>query len=187
MLIEIRFHGRGGQGVVTAARLLAEACLIENKYSLSFPEFGPERSGAPVRAYVRVSNEPIEIRSFIYDPEIIISIDPIISQSPDILAGAEDDVTVVINSKKVSESLLNALSSKPNAKLYYTDARGLAISLGSVRFENSVMLGALAKATGLVSINSLENVLSKRFKGSVLENNLKALHIGYKEVRKYGA
>lgn len=184
MIIEVRFHGRGGQGVVTAARLLAEVCLLENKYALSFPEFGPERSGAPVRAYVRISDEPIEIRSFIYDPEVVVSIDPKISQSTEILAGAEEDATVAINSKKVDGGLLKAISSKPNARLYYLDARGLALSLGNVRFENSAMLGALARATNLVSLKSFEEVFSRRFEGSLLENNLKALRMGYDEVRR---
>ncbi|MEM2909918.1 MAG: 2-oxoacid:acceptor oxidoreductase family protein [Nitrososphaerota archaeon] len=180
--MEVRFHGRGGQGVVTAARLLAEACLLENKYSLSFPEFGPERSGAPVRAYVRISEEPIEVRSLVYDPEIVVSIDPRISSSTEILMGLDEEGTVVINSKNVSDSLLKAISSKPRVKLFYLDARGIALSLGDARFENSAMLGAVAKATGVVSLGSLESVLKTRFKGTVLENNLKAMQLGYDKV-----
>lgn len=183
-MVEVRFHGRGGQGVVTAARLLAEACLLENKYSLSFPEFGPERSGAPVRAYVRISDEPIDVRSLVYDPEVVVSIDPKISSSTEILAGLDDEGIVVINSRGVSEPLLEAISSKPRAKLYYLDARGIALSLGDARFENSAMLGAVAKATGIVSLGSLESVLRTRFKGNVLENNLKAMQLGYERVGK---
>ncbi|MEM0089759.1 MAG: 2-oxoacid:acceptor oxidoreductase family protein [Nitrososphaerota archaeon] len=181
-LVEVRFHGRGGQGVVTAARLLAEACLLENKYSLSFPEFGPERSGAPVRAYVRISDEPIEVRSLVYDPEIVVSIDPKLSSSVEILAGLDDEGVVIINSKNVEEALLKAISSKPRAKLFYVDARGIALSLGDARFENSAILGAFAKATGIVSLSSLESVLRTRFKGAVLENNLKAMRLGYDKV-----
>ncbi|MEM1665911.1 MAG: 2-oxoacid:acceptor oxidoreductase family protein [Nitrososphaerota archaeon] len=181
-LVEVRFHGRGGQGVVTAARLLAEACLLENKYSLSFPEFGPERSGAPVRAYVRISDEPIEVRSLVYDPEIVVSIDPKLSSSVEILAGLDDEGVVIINSKNVEEALLKAISSKPRAKLFYVDARGIALSLGDARFENSAILGAFAKATGIVSLTSLESVLRTRFKGAVLENNLKAMRLGYDKV-----
>lgn len=178
-LVEVRFHGRGGQGIVTAARILAEACLLENRYSLSFPEFGPERSGAPVRAYVRISDEPIEVRSLVYDPEIVVSIDPKISSSAEILTGLDDEGIVVINSNNVSEELLKVMASKPKAKLFYVDARGIALSLGDARFENSVILGAVAKATGIVSLSSLESVLKTKFKGAVLENNLKAMRLGY--------
>jgi len=183
-LVEIRMHGRGGQGVVTAARLLAEAAFLEGKFSQAFPEFGPERSGAPIRAYVRISDEPIEVRSLIYDPNVVVIIDRSLAASADVVDGLKDDGLVIANLQSAGGELVRTLTSKPKAKLFYVDARGIASSFGSVKMENTVMLGVFAKATNLVSLESLRTVLKARFKESVLESNLKALNAGYTQVRQ---
>ncbi len=174
-MFELVFYGRGGQGVVTASRLLAEAALIEGKYIQAFPEFGPERSGSPVKSYVRISDSMIETHSLIYSPDILTVIDRRIASSPSVFSLCKEGGLVVLNSVEVG--------SKPRrVRLAYVDARGIAGSLGSLKLENTAILGALARASRIVALDSLEKALESRFGGEMLEKNLKALREGFREV-----
>ena len=100
MLVEVRWHGRGGQGIVTVSRLLAYAALLDGKYVQAFPEFGPERRGAPVTSYTRISDEPITIHSHIYNPNIVVIVDPTLIGKVDVTGGLVQDGTIVANTEK---------------------------------------------------------------------------------------
>ena len=179
-MVEIVLHGRGGQGIMTAARLLAEAALIEGHFAQSFPEFGPERSGAPVRSYVRISNEPIDIRSLIYKPDIAVFID----YRAVALEDAIKACSVVANCK--DPTFLEDILNTSRREIFYVDALSIAASLGDVRLQNSAMLGALVKATSIVGLSSLRNVFRNRFRSKeILELNLEALNAGYSRVQRY--
>jgi pyruvate ferredoxin oxidoreductase gamma subunit len=121
MLIEIRWHGRGGQGVVTVSRLLAEAAALEGKHVQAFPEFGPERSGAPVTGYTRISDEPIEIHSAIYDPEIVVVIDPTLIKTVNIVEGIEKNGYVILNFPSLDKNLRKELNLTKKNKIFVVD------------------------------------------------------------------
>ncbi|RLE55255.1 MAG: pyruvate synthase [Thermoprotei archaeon] len=182
-LIEVRWHGRGGQGVVTASELLANAAIFEGKYAQHFPEFGPERAGAPVRAYTRISDEPIELHTGIYEPDIVVVIDPTLLVNMDILlSGLKRGGVFVIN---ISEppSELKERCKELGAKLYYVDATKIALEIFKRPFFNTPMLGALLKATGIVKLESVHEAVKRRFKPEIAELNIKAISRAFEEVR----
>jgi len=184
-LIEVRWHGRGGQGVVTSSELLARAALLEGKYVQHFPEFGPERRGAPVRAFTRISNEPIEIHTGIYTPDIVVVIDPTLLTRIDmILEGIKKGGTIVINAKRVPDKLASAAKDL-DLNLYYVDAYTIAINIFKRPFYNTPMLGACVKATGLVKLDSVIKVTESKFKAEIAEKNIIAIKKAYEEVKRY--
>jgi 2-oxoacid:acceptor oxidoreductase gamma subunit (pyruvate/2-ketoisovalerate family) len=170
-MIEVRFHGRGGQGAVTAARLLADAAFIEGKYSQAFPFFGAERRGAPVLAFARISNKPIRVRSQIYEPNHVVVLDPLLPRVVDVASGLKRDGIVVINSKTAPQI--------ENARIAFVDATSIAVELIGNPITNTAMLGAFAKATGAVSIDSTVVAVKKRFKGEAAEKNAAAVRKAY--------
>lgn len=184
-MIEVRWHGRGGQGVVTASDLLARAVVKEGKYAQHFPEFGPERSGAPVKAYTRVSDEPIEIHSGVYSPDIIVVIDPGMSREVESVSeGLKEEGILVLNhgiGDRVSE-----WAKSRGFQLYVVDARRISQEEVGRPIFNVPMLGALIRAAELCSLSSVEKVLAERFSGEVLEVNLKIVRRAYQEVKKIG-
>lgn len=153
-LIEIRFHARGGQGAVTAARLLAQAAFIEGKYCAAFPFFGAERRGAPVTSFCRISDEPIRISSAIYEPDFVVVFDPRLPGIVDVRNGLKEHGTAIINSNKKVKGFISV------------DASAIATSLGLVRDQvplvNTAMLGALARFD-VVSLESVESVILSAF------------------------
>jgi len=183
MLIEIRWHGRAGQGIITVSRLLALAAIMEGKHAQAFPEFGPERLGSAMRGYTRISDEPIEIHSPIYEPDIVVVVDPTLTGLVDISEGVKSNGMAVLNSfKPISEGFLNELRQK-NIKAFKVNATKISLDvLGNDKAANTAALGALIKAASLVSLNSLNKVLEERFKGPILEKNLEILKRGYEEV-----
>jgi len=184
-LIEVRWHGRGGQGVVTASDLLAKAAILEGKYAWHAPMFGPERSGAPVVAFTRVSDEVIEIHSGVYNPDVIVVIDPTQVIEVDwYLEGVKDGGTVVVNAKDLPDKLIKEVQKK-HLKLFYVDAYTIALDTFNRAFYNTPMLGALVKATGLVSLESVLKVIEIRFSGNIADKNKIAIRRAYKEVKKY--
>jgi len=174
-MIEIRFHGRGGQGAVTAARLLAEAAFAEGKYSQALPFFGAERRGAPVLAFTRIDSRPIRIRTQIYEPDYVVVLDPSLLEVVNVASGIKRDGLIVLNSKK------NAQFS--NAKSAFVDATSIAKEMLGVPITNTAMLGAFAKATKLVSLDSLINVIKGRFSGKLADKNIAAIKAAYEQTK----
>ncbi len=180
-LLEIRWHGRGGQGSVTSAELLAQAAISEGKYAQAFPSFGPERRGAPVVAFNRIDiKEPVRIRSDIINPDIVIVLDPSLLEKVDVTAGLKPDGLVIINTMRTTKEIKSAFGIKyPVASV---DATKIAREKLGVPIVNTTMLGAVIKATGVVDKKSVEAPLQKRF-GRLGERNIEAMETAYQEVK----
>ena len=177
-MIEIRFHGRGGQGAVTSAELTALAAIEQGKYAQAFPSFGPERRGAPVMAYVRVSDEPIRTREKIYEPDIVVVLDPTLLDIVNVGAGLKDNGIVVLNTTKSAEEIRER--SGITAKLALVDASRIAIEIMGIPITNTTLLGAMLKATDLLPLSALEGPLQERF-GRIAGKNIQASQRAYQE------
>jgi pyruvate ferredoxin oxidoreductase gamma subunit len=169
-MIEVRFHGRGGQGAVTSAELVAQAAIREGKYAQAFPNFGPERRGAPVLAFLRVSPTTIRIRSKVYKPDAIVILDPTLLASASPTTGLKEDGFVVINSNKEAEELRKLF---PGYKIAFVDATKIAREEMGVPITNTTMLGSLIKVTGIIEISALEGPINDRF-GMIAQKNVNA-------------
>jgi len=178
-LIEIRWHGRGGQGAVTSAELVAQAAISEGKYAHAFPSFGPERRGAPVLAFVRISSqEPIRIRAEIAQPDIVVVLDPGLLRIVDVTSGLKQNGVLVINTRKSFQDVEAEL--KVKCKLAKVDATSIAREILGLPITNTTMVGALVRATGVVELESLFEPLRHRF-GRLAEKNIKAMQKAYGE------
>ncbi|PAV07790.1 pyruvate ferredoxin oxidoreductase subunit gamma [Methanosphaera cuniculi] len=174
-MIEIRFHGRGGQGSVTAAEILAKAVFEEGKYTQAFPSFGVERRGAPVTAFTRISDEPIRRRYQIYNPEYVVVLDETLANVVNLTSGLQDDGAILINSKREEiESLMDTTT-------YTVDATGIALDILGRDIVNTTMLGFLAAKTNVVSLDSLLKIIKDTFKGKVADKNVKATEFIYEQ------
>lgn len=180
-VIKIRFHGRGGQGVVTASRLVAEAALKEGKKVQSFPAFGAERKGAPIKAFTKISDEPILNRSQIYNPNIVVVLDPTLLKVENVTEGLEKDGTIIINIEKNPDQLKSEL--KLNNKVATINATKIALETLGTAITNTPILGALAKVTGIVSLDAIIEVTKERFKQGLVEKNINAIKRAYEEVK----
>ena len=180
MLIEIRWHGRGGQGIVSVSRLLADAALSEKKHVQAFPEFGPERSGAPVRGFTRISDEPIDIHSQIYNPSIVVVVDPTLLGT-NVTSGLAENGVIVANNERSPDELKKNLSVH-NARVYSVNARRIALDVLGRPIYNTAMLGALIKVAPLTSFESVAKVVRARFPGTLGEKNVEAMKRAYEEV-----
>jgi len=181
VFIEIRWHGRGGQGVVTASRILAEAALLDGRYVQAFPEFGPERTGAPLRGFTRISDRPIDLHSQVYNPDVVAVIDPTIL-SPEVYRDLKEGGRLVVNSQKTPEELSQEIGGA-RLKLHTVNATRIALDILGRPIYNTPILGALIKVTGVASLDSVTKVVSKRFHGAIGEKNIKAIIRAYDEVR----
>lgn len=181
MLTEVRWHGRGGQGIVTVSRLLAQAALLDGKYVQAFPEFGPERRGAPVTGYTRISDEPIVIHSYIYNPNIVVIVDPTLLGKIDVTRGLVENGLVVANSDRKPEELKKELGVE-KAQVCTVNAARIALDILGRPIYNTAMLGALIKTVPLVSMNSLSKVIQERFPGTVGEKNVAVVKRAHEEV-----
>jgi pyruvate ferredoxin oxidoreductase gamma subunit len=179
MMTEVRLHGRGGQGVVSAAQLIADAAVLEGKYVQAFPEFGAERSGAPISAYARLSDGPIEIHSSIRNPDVVMVVDKSMAYFKTTTQGLGKGGLFICNYDGSSEELRSKLGLDPSVKIVTLDATGIAMKCLGKDYPNTPMLGALLRVTGIVGMDSLEKVLGERFKGKVLAGNEEALKLGY--------
>jgi pyruvate ferredoxin oxidoreductase gamma subunit len=178
-LVEIRWHGRGGQGAVTSAELLAQAAISEGKYGQAFPSFGPERRGAPVMAFVRIAKkEPIRVRAEITQPDVVVVLDPGLLSIANVAAGLKKNGIAVINTKKTAEQIRQEFGI--NASLATVDATRIARELLGVPITNTTMVGAVIKATGIVNTESLIEPLKNRF-GRLAERNVNAMKRAYEE------
>lgn len=176
-MIEIRFHGRGGQGAVTAAEILAKAAFEDGKYCQAFPFFGPERKGAPVMAFTRINDNPIRRRYQVYNPDYVIVLDETILEAVDVLSGLKENGKILINSK-------NEIEFDKNVESHNIDATGIALETLGVPIVNTVMLGAFANITGIVSLDSIIKVTKETFPGKIGEKNAKAVEIAYEKIKK---
>ena len=179
-MIEIRLHGRGGQGAVTSAELLALAAINQGKYAQAFPSFGPERRGAPVVAFCRIDDKPIRIRTNIYNPDLVLVLDPSILRLIDVTSGLKKDGILITNSKYSGEEIRNELGIK-NA-LATVNATKVAVEELGLPITNTTMLGALLKAREVVPLESLVDPLKNRF-GRIAEKNIKAFKRAYEETK----
>ncbi len=177
-MVEIRFHGRGGQGAVTSAELTALAAIEAGKFAQAFPSFGPERRGAPVMAFVRVSDRQIRTREKVYNPDVVVVLDPSLLQIVNVEAGLKDGGLVVLNSKKSVEDIRRETGLK--ARLAIVDATRIAMETMRVPITNTTMLGALIKGAGLLGIEALRSPIQDRF-GPIAEKNLKACQRAFEE------
>ena len=188
-LIEIRWHGRGGQGAKTAALLFADAALAQGRYVQAFPEYGPERMGAPVMSFDRISSKPILLHSSVINPDIVIVLDPTLIDTVDVTEGIPDGGTIIINTEKSPADIKKELGISGSIKIYTVDASTISKETIGRDIPNTPMLGALIKATGLLDFNVMvadtRKKLEKKFKSKpeVIEGNIKAIERAYKEVK----
>ncbi|MDD5037915.1 MAG: 2-oxoacid:acceptor oxidoreductase family protein [Dehalococcoidales bacterium] len=178
-LVEIRWHGRGGQGAVTSAELLARAAINEGKYAQAFPSFGPERRGAPVVAFDRINaKEPIRTRADVTEPDVVIVLDPRLLDVVNVTAGLKKTGILIINSKKTMAELKSKLGTK--WRLAVVDGTKIAQELLGVPIVNTTMLGAMVKAAGLVKMDSLVEPIEHRFE-RLAERNINAMKRAFEE------
>ncbi len=177
-MIEIRFHGRGGQGSVTCAELLALAAIGEGKYAQAFPSFGPERRGAPVVAFCRISDQPIKIRANVYEPDIVLVLDSTLLKIVNVAAGMKPNGILVTTSKESPEKVRELLKIKN--RLAVVDAIKIAMEILGVPITNTAMLGSLIKASELIKKESFILPLKERF-GRIAEKNISAFERAYQE------
>ena len=185
-LTEIRWHGRGGQGAVTAAKMVAELALGEGKYFQAFPEYGPERSGAPIVAFTRVSDAPIQVYSGIEHPQIVVVLDSSLLKIVDVTKGAPDDAIVLVNSER-SPAQLRKDSGLKGDRLFTIAATRIAVETIKRPIPNTPMVGALTRITGLFDIDDVVTFLredfGKKFPPKVVEGNIAAITRSYEEVQ----
>jgi 2-oxoacid:acceptor oxidoreductase gamma subunit (pyruvate/2-ketoisovalerate family) len=179
-MLEIRFHGRGGQGAVTSAELIAIAAINTGKFAQAFPSFGPERRGAPVVAFCRVDGQKINIRAKVYKPDVVIVLDSGLLELLDPTEGMGEGGVLILNTKKKATDVVNVAGR--NIKVATVDANKIAQEeLGRV-IVNTTMLGAFVKATGMLSMDDIKEPLLERFGKKLGEKNLKALERAFHEV-----
>ncbi len=177
-MIEVRVHGRGGQGGVTSAEMLAIAAINEGKFAQAFPSFGPERRGAPVIAFARVSEQKIRNRTKVYSPDIVLVLDPSVLAIVKVTEGLKEDGMLVINSAKSIAELRREYGFK--TALARVDATRIAFEELGLPITNTTMLGAAVKARPVVAVDSLLAPLEHRF-GRIAEKNIRALQRAYSE------
>ncbi|MFC1753606.1 2-oxoacid:acceptor oxidoreductase family protein [Thermoproteota archaeon] len=182
---EVRWHGRGGQGVVTASQLLARSAMREGKYIQAFPEFGPERMGAPIKAYTRISNQPINIHSGISFPDIVIVLDPTLVGHVDFGSGLTDDGLIIVNTNLNTESVIKAANLE-GKKVIVIDATKVALETIGRNITNTAVMGALVKATGIVNLESvikeIEESFGSKFNRKLIDNNIASAKRCYEEL-----
>ena len=181
-IFEVRFHGRGGQGAWTASLLLAQAGLNEEQNIQSFPAFGPERAGAPITAFTRISNEQILLHSSIYEPDVVVVLDPTLL-GPSVANGIQKDTKLIVNTDKTADDILDILGLE-GIEIWTVDATTLAIDVLGRPITNTAMLGSVVKATGVVKLDSMVEVVKARFDGKISELNAELVRKAYEEVKQ---
>jgi pyruvate ferredoxin oxidoreductase gamma subunit len=187
-IFEIRWHGRGGQGAKTAALLLGEAAIQDGKYIQAFPEYGPERMGAPVQAFNRISDTPLTLHCAVTNPEVVVVLDPSLMEGVDVTAGLAEDGVLLINTSETPAQIRGRLH-WAGKKLYTVDASTIAKETIQRDVPNTPMMGALMKATGILDFTKMledtKHKLEKKFKNrpEVVEGNVQAIRRAYEEVK----
>lgn len=184
-LIEIRWHGRGGQGVVTASKILAEAALLSGMYIQAFPEFGPERAGAPVKSFNRISKRPIATHIQITNPDVVVVLDPTLIGTLDICEGICKEGVLIINTNKSPKKIREEFA-KGIGKIATIDATDIAIKELKRNIPNTPMIGALVKVTKIIKLEDTLEGFKKQYSGKfsqeVIEANLRAIQTAYNQV-----
>ncbi|MDI6705528.1 MAG: 2-oxoacid:acceptor oxidoreductase family protein [Bacillota bacterium] len=186
--VEIRWHGRGGQGAKTASLLLAEAAFNTGKFIQGFPEYGPERMGAPITAYNRISDRKIRIHSNIYEPDYVVVVDESLIKDVDVTAGLKEGGAILVNTSKSPEEIKEQLQGF-NGKVYTIDAMAISLETLGKYFPNTPMLGAIVKVSGIMSeeefVDSMRESFGHKFasKAEVIEGNMKAIKRALQEVK----
>lgn len=187
-VVEIRWHGRGGQGAKTASLLLADAAFNTGKYIQGFPEYGPERMGAPITAYNRISDEKITVHCNIYEPDYVVVVDETLIQAVDVTAGLKETGAIIINTSKTPDEIRPMLNGY-KGKVCTIDARTISVETLGKYFPNTPMLGAVVKVSGVMDEKEFLNDMVESFKHKfakkpeVIEGNIKALERAMQEVK----
>lgn len=187
-ILEIRWHGRGGQGAKTASLLLADVAFNTGKFVQGFPEYGPERMGAPITAYNRISDKRIRVHSNIYNPEYVVVVDETLLETVDVTSGLKEDGAIIINTSKSKEEITKMLNGY-KGRVYTIDARKVSMETLGKYFPNSPMLAAVVKVSGILPdkefLEEMRNSYAHKFasKPEVIEGNMKALEMALKEVK----
>lgn len=182
--LEIRWHGRGGQGAKTAALLLADVCFMNGKHVQGFPEYGPERMGAPITAYNRISDKELRVHSNIYDPDYVVVVDETLLESIDVTAGLNPKGAIVINTTRSKEEISKHLKGYPG-KLYTIDARKISEDALGKYFPNSPMLAAIVAVTKVIDRDTFLTQMRESYqhkfarKPEVIDGNMQALEVAY--------
>lgn len=172
-MIQLRFHGRGGQGAVTSAEIVATAAINAGKFAQAFPSFGPERRGAPVVAYARISDEKIQDRTAVLDPDVVIVLDPALIKMVKVADGLSDKGYLIVNTSKGKDNIIKFTGFKGNLGL--VNANKISIEVIGRAITNMVMLGAFIKATGILKPGQIEETIKKRFGGLLGQKNVEAM------------
>jgi pyruvate ferredoxin oxidoreductase gamma subunit len=185
-MIEVRWHGRGGQGAKTAAFLLAESLIRQGKFAQGFPDYGPERMGAPIRGYNRISDKPVRHHCDVKSPGIVVVLDPTLVGSDDLTAGLRPEGKVLVNTTMPPEAMRKELKLK-DGRVFTVDATKIALDEIGKAIPNSPMIGALLKVTELADIDSMVSIIGKKFEGkfskSIIDGNIRAMRRAYEEVK----
>lgn len=177
---EIRIHGRGGQGSVMAAEIMAKAAVKEDKHGQSFPMFGPERRGAPVQAFARIDDKTIRVRGMILEPDIVLVLDPGLIDVVDVTEGLKANGTIILNTPKKLGDVRKKLGVD---KIATINATKVALDIIGRPITNTSMLGAFSKVTGLLEVETLKGIVKEEFPGGIGEKNADAIQKAYEEVK----
>lgn len=187
-MFEVRFHGRGGQGAKSAAQFLVEAALAEGKYIQAYPDYGPERSGAPVKSFARISDKPIVTHGPVSNPDAVVVLDSTLMNTVDVTCGLSDSGALIVNSKESPDAFKKKL--RFAGKIYTIDASFIALKLINRDSPNTALLGALVKATGVVKLESMKEAVIqgffKKLGQSKAEHNGRCVQQGYEKLRVCG-
>ena len=179
-LTEIRWHARAGQGAVTAAQLVAEIAMGNGRYMQAMPEFGPERTGAPLKAYTRLADEPIEIHNNVVNPDIVVVMDTTLLGQVDVLEGMNPEGTVIVNTRKSPDEIRAALNAPAGITVACVDATQIALD------PNTPLVAAMARVCGVMTLDNvlahIEREFSKKFNAKVVAGNLDSVRRAYEEV-----
>lgn len=185
-LTEIRWHARAGQGAVTAAKLVADTALLQGAYIQAMPEYGPERTGAPLKAYTRICSDPIEVHNNITNPGIVIVLDDTLLDSEDVTVGMLADGVVILNTAMTVAEAREKLGVADTVKVAVVDATGIAMDTIKRDMPNTPIVGALAAVTGVVPLDKVEERLvitfGKKFSQDMIDANIESVNRAYKEV-----
>lgn len=183
-LIEIRWHARAGQGAVTAAKLVAETALSQGRYMQAMPEYGPERTGAPLKAFTRVCDTPIEVHNNITNPAIVVVLDETLLAITDVTEGMQPDGTVILNTRMTPEEARAKLNAPATTKVYTVDASGIAIDTIKRDIPNAAIVAALCRVTDVIPLESFKEHFAGSFaKKELVPANMEAIDRAYEEVR----
>ncbi|MGN0301878.1 MAG: 2-oxoacid:acceptor oxidoreductase family protein [Anaerotardibacter sp.] len=187
-LTEIRWHARAGQGAVTAAKLVADTAMLQGNFIQAMPEYGPERTGAPLKAYTRVSSDPIEVHNNIQNPDIVIVLDDTLLETTNVLEGMAEDGILIFNTTKTVEEARALAGAPASMKVAVVDATGIALATIKKDMPNTPIVGALAKVSGLFPIELVKERLiitfGKKFSQEMIDANLESADRAYQEVQE---